>query len=191
MTLACGAEFAHRIIVVLDEKDRYQVGTSPFRESAVVMSGGLADPRVILEFSGQDDIYLRAYEVASKLGLTTVCLIPANHPFTPPWLIRDCLYKSLEENKTCFGVGYPAGMGVETYPFYVLAQMHRYLNEPELSVEYREKVQREMAVIQSTGEFNTEIDCAVNDKARISQYEQYFQQLDANEYLPDIFPEAQ
>jgi hypothetical protein len=77
-------------------------------------------------YSDKKDWWGKAYQACQVFGIANACIIPADAPIIPSWLIKDVIYMHMTHRQPIAIEGYPVGIDVKAMPFHIIANMYRY-----------------------------------------------------------------
>lgn len=137
---AMGVEVAHKIIVCLDYKDSAQVNGTAFNTAALDKTFIQTDERVNIHFSDKKDLVGKTYDACLRYNLTSVCIIKADDPLIPSWLIKECIMMHMNSGIPVRTAGYPTGIDASVLPFHMIANMYRYREFKEQQDRYVEQI---------------------------------------------------
>jgi len=131
LTNCVKSDFAHKVILSMPSIDKSLIHGHVFQDSLVSVSGiNYMDRGITTNFYGRYEEGLsRLYHAALTNELTTIVKINADNVLIPTWLINQaCLhyFKEVKDNEFLIvgGQEYNAGLEIEIFQFWMLAEAH-------------------------------------------------------------------
>lgn len=192
ITLASDVEAAHSIIACLDYKDTSSVTGSAFTTSAVSKDFALNDSRIKMMFSDKGDWIGKTYEACIKFGLTNVCVISADNPLIPPWLIKEVIMRHVDTGRVVKTQGYPIGIRAEAYTFPQIANLYRYRDFDDDKKKYMDSLAVETISNTNVGQYyiyDKITDLKFDSKEKLPMFDALLTDIGRGEELGDLLKE--